>query len=649
MIASRFRRSLAALSATFLLMGQAPELTAQTRVRGHARYELIKGNPSAGYRELYETNLFFTPANASQRKGRSRRLGTTVVSGSSCTNITVGNGEYCISDMEFIGGSSSGVIPSGTYSILVSEPLFYVAPKIIGGITITNGQDRIIHPELPLDYSTYDLSDWVGNTDDGDFRPASSPWYQTFEATGRSIRGASIAFAGTAPDNMAFAILHDNGDSNPANWTLVAERTLQGVSGPGSDNWVRWRSDEVPTLPEDRYALRVTGIGGPQGGAFQPHIRDKDGESYALGQAYDHTGTPQNHDLTGMVFSDNDGTVVTMNKRTRGMGTLKSPGYFATRWGQTFTALGTSLAGMDVKAAGGNGVWDIDFRWRVYPAQDPSGPTGSQIGPTKESNAAWNPGGFQQGVSYTEGEVPLTPGQTYMISFEAVNPPPESFGFNPYIMDDDSYSGGQGYTWTGSSWQSRPLDDVSMTILEYLPPAPIIEAFPESIEREAVVGGSISSQDTFTVQNVGFGILNYAFTESLNWLSVSPIFGNSSGEIDTITITYNNAVISSLPEGTYNGNITITDVAASNSPYDLPITLVVRPVAFDYDVDGDVDIDDYAHLQECFTGDGFPQAAPECQNALHDGDEDVDAADLSLFLDCLSGANVAYDPDCESP
>ncbi len=66
----------------------------------------------------------------------------------------------------------------------------------------------------------------------------------------------------------------------------------------------------------------------------------------------------------------------------------------------------------------------------------------------------------------------------------------------------------------------------------------------------------------------------------------------------------------------------------------------------DFDDDGDVDLDDYAHLQECFSGSANPQPDPDCTDAKFDADNDVDDVELAAFLDCMSGAGVPYDPDC---
>lgn len=70
------------------------------------------------------------------------------------------------------------------------------------------------------------------------------------------------------------------------------------------------------------------------------------------------------------------------------------------------------------------------------------------------------------------------------------------------------------------------------------------------------------------------------------------------------------------------------------------------PVRVDFDRDGDVDQDDFAFLQLCFSGDGNPQTDPACADARLDGDEDVDGVDLDLFTRCFSGANIPADPAC---
>jgi hypothetical protein len=60
-----------------------------------------------------------------------------------------------------------------------------------------------------------------------------------------------------------------------------------------------------------------------------------------------------------------------------------------------------------------------------------------------------------------------------------------------------------------------------------------------------------------------------------------------------------------------------------------------------------VDQADFGHLQTCLTGSGGGPVTPECEDAVLDGDTDVDALDLDIFLSCISGAGMPpEDPSC---
>lgn len=83
---------------------------------------------------------------------------------------------------------------------------------------------------------------------------------------------------------------------------------------------------------------------------------------------------------------------------------------------------------------------------------------------------------------------------------------------------------------------------------------------------------------------------------------------------------------------------------------DATITILVieqtPPVKPDFDRDGDVDQDDFGHLQVCLSGPLVPQTAPACQNARLDADGDVDQNDWVIFSACVSGAGVRAEPTC---
>jgi len=63
----------------------------------------------------------------------------------------------------------------------------------------------------------------------------------------------------------------------------------------------------------------------------------------------------------------------------------------------------------------------------------------------------------------------------------------------------------------------------------------------------------------------------------------------------------------------------------------------------DFDLDGDVDQEDFGQFQACYTGDGV-QYETGCQKADFDNDFDVDVSDFNIFLDCMGGANQS--PGC---
>lgn len=66
----------------------------------------------------------------------------------------------------------------------------------------------------------------------------------------------------------------------------------------------------------------------------------------------------------------------------------------------------------------------------------------------------------------------------------------------------------------------------------------------------------------------------------------------------------------------------------------------------DFDYDGDVDQEDFAHIQRCMSGPTVPQADLLCQDASLDGDPSVDEKDMALFLGCMTEPGDPADPYC---
>jgi len=71
------------------------------------------------------------------------------------------------------------------------------------------------------------------------------------------------------------------------------------------------------------------------------------------------------------------------------------------------------------------------------------------------------------------------------------------------------------------------------------------------------------------------------------------------------------------------------------------------PARADFDGDGDVDLEDFAHLQACLTGATLKPPSIACQDALLDDDNNyVDQEDMAIFRSCLSGAGILPGDDC---
>lgn len=66
----------------------------------------------------------------------------------------------------------------------------------------------------------------------------------------------------------------------------------------------------------------------------------------------------------------------------------------------------------------------------------------------------------------------------------------------------------------------------------------------------------------------------------------------------------------------------------------------------DFDLDDDVDMEDFGHLQMCLSGTFVNQNRPECQDAKLTDDNWVDQADVAALVNCFSGAGIPADTEC---
>ncbi len=353
-------------------------------------------------------------------------------------------------------GLFSLAMPAGIYSLLMHQPEWFVRPKVVPRIVIKESETTRQDAIPALDYSVAfggNMGVWQRPGLEDPWAWAAT-WHQTFVAKGTSVTHVQFKLAGTKTDRIRVSIHADDGSPNPGRWPQVGpERVAEGV-GPLSDQWVGWRSGETRTEPGRRYAVRLHDAGGDRGvGMFVR--RDALGAGYSDGAAYA-DGEREPYDIYAMISSDSDGTVIPYMRRFR----IKPGGLagWAGGWGQTWKAIGRSLAGMNLLVAGGE-QWQVSARVRVRE----SGPDGEVVGVSKRvHNAWWGPGSGFLGASYVPGDVQLRPGATYYMEVSAVSP---SEGFNPYKVNHplNAYPDGCAYR----EGQARKQVDLEMTIIEY--------------------------------------------------------------------------------------------------------------------------------------------------------------------------------------
>ena len=68
------------------------------------------------------------------------------------------------------------------------------------------------------------------------------------------------------------------------------------------------------------------------------------------------------------------------------------------------------------------------------------------------------------------------------------------------------------------------------------------------------------------------GTLDWTVTSSADWLTLDPLSGSSTGEVDEVTVSVD---ISTLAAGTERGEIVISASGAENSPVSIPVTVVL--------------------------------------------------------------------------
>ncbi|MHC4498284.1 MAG: LamG-like jellyroll fold domain-containing protein [Planctomycetota bacterium] len=98
----------------------------------------------------------------------------------------------------------------------------------------------------------------------------------------------------------------------------------------------------------------------------------------------------------------------------------------------------------------------------------------------------------------------------------------------------------------------------------------IIELSETEFNFEAAENGANPANQTLGISNSSLGALNWQVSESCSWLSVAPLAGISTGEVDDVNLSVD---ITGLGWGFYNCELTVTDPNAENSPQIVTVNL----------------------------------------------------------------------------
>lgn len=205
---------------------------------GHAGFYTVKGQPGT-FTGLHEWKLHLS-ADGGAIDGLYEHVATT-------------SGAY-----NFTNIAGNDPVPAGSYSVYLDRANVWGRPTVIYNITMPSSGSvyRVLGPPTDYhaffnggDYDVWGSSPWEWGT----------TWYQTFTAAGMSVTGITVKFVGVTATSVRLSIVRDNG-GNITTWPTVGQ-TRTRPAGNG-DVWARFLSNEVPTVPGLRYALKIEGIGG---------------------------------------------------------------------------------------------------------------------------------------------------------------------------------------------------------------------------------------------------------------------------------------------------------------------------------------------------------------------------------------------------
>jgi hypothetical protein len=142
---------------------------------------------------------------------------------------------------------------------------------------------------------------------------------------------------------------------------------------------------------------------------------------------------------------------------------------------------------------------------------------------------------------------------------------------------DPAYSPAPGETDIDSQPRQMGLN-VDMGTDEFGFNKPIFEVWPSQLDFTAVAGGPNPVSQVLSIRNIGANTLNWQVTEACPWLEVAPTVGESSGDVNQVTVSVD---VTGLGGGPYYCQVTVSDPCATNSPQTVDVGLTVQGPAIE--------------------------------------------------------------------
>ncbi|MBA7681366.1 hypothetical protein ES703_89704 [subsurface metagenome] len=136
--------------------------------------------------------------------------------------------------------------------------------------------------------------------------------------------------------------------------------------------------------------------------------------------------------------------------------------------------------------------------------------------------------------------------------------------------------GAGGYSATitiqGPGATNSPQTALVSLNIEALPGPPEICHLPPSFDFTASEGGPNPPDQSLDIWNCGEGTLEWSVSDDAAWLSLSPLTGSSTGEMDKVILSVD---ITGMGPGGYSATITIQGPGATNSPQTASVSLTI--------------------------------------------------------------------------